>query len=293
MQKFNESFQKLDHDALSLDELWLLFRNELNTATMNFVPHKIFRSKKLPWITQNFIRLMHKRDKLHIKVKKGQIALTQKYKLLKSKIKREMRKAYWKYIDSIISYNPDDGPADARSKNKKFWSFVASRKKDNVVIPPLKSFGTLFPESADKANLLNLQFKSAFSMACPLSLKNLCSSVITKILPTNVSLSDNHSNVTVNSKPDYQYKMPKIIVTVNGISKLLKEINPFKACGPDQIKPKVLKELHMEIAPILQIIFVKSLQLGTVPADWRNANVAPIYKKRVQNRLQKSTAPSH
>ena len=80
------------------------------------------------------------RDKLHIRIKKGNDALTQKYKLLKSQIKREMRKAYWSYIDSIISYNPVDNQTEMRSKNKKFWSFIASRKKGQCSYSSAKIF---------------------------------------------------------------------------------------------------------------------------------------------------------
>ena len=34
-----------------------------------------------------------------------------------------------------------------------------------------------------------------------------------------------------------------------------------------------------EIAPILALIYNESLAQGTVPDDWRQANVAPIFKK--------------
>ena len=41
----------------------------------------------------------------------------------------------------------------------------------------------------------------------------------------------------------------------------------------------MLKECSSEIAPILALIFNESLAQGTVPDDWRQANVAPIFKK--------------
>jgi hypothetical protein len=47
-------------------------------------------------------------------------------------------------------------------------------------------------------------------------------------------------------------------ITEYGVLKLLTSINPNKAAGPDIIKPKLLKELATEIAPILTIIFRKS-----------------------------------
>jgi len=283
MTVFHETFLNLDTDNMSVDDLWSMFKSELSSATIKFVPHKVQGCKKLPWITKSIIRLIRKRDKLHIKIKKkGKQDLAGKYVAVKSSIKREMRKAYWNYIDSIVSYNPEQGPSETRSTNKKFWSFISSRKKDNANIPPLKSFGNTYSASADKANILNSQFKSAFSPPCPLSLKHLCNIALSKLTANNyITLEDksNGSNVELQLKPDYAYPMPNIDVTISGIDKLLSNINPYKACGPDQIQPRVLKELHSEIAPILQIIFNKSLHSGVVPSDWKNANVAPVFKK--------------
>ncbi|KAH3800380.1 hypothetical protein DPMN_154013 [Dreissena polymorpha] len=43
--------------------------------------------------------------------------------------------------------------------------------------------------------------------------------------------------------------MPDIELSINGIEKLLKNLNPHKAAGPDQIRPIVLKMLSKELAP--------------------------------------------
>jgi hypothetical protein len=48
---------------------------------------------------------------------------------------------------------------------------------------------------------------------------------------------------------------------------LLLSLNPSKAPGPDKIKPRVLKELATEIAPILTIIFQISLESGVENTD--------------------------
>ena len=37
--------------------------------------------------------------------------------------------------------------------------------------------------------------------------------------------------------------------------------------------------LHAELAPILQVIFQKSLDSGKLPHIWKEANVSPIFKK--------------
>ena len=74
-------------------------------------------------------------------------------------------------------------------------------------------------------------------------------------------------------------RMPDINVSIEGIEKLLKNLNPHKASGPDQLKPIVLQTLHKELAPTLQLIFQQSLDQGKLPQIWKEANVSPIFNK--------------
>lgn len=41
----------------------------------------------------------------------------------------------------------------------------------------------------------------------------------------------------------------------------------------------ILKDCTSELAPILTLIFIRSLQKGKVPEDWQHAFVTAIFKK--------------
>ena len=72
--------------------------------------------------------------------------------------------------------------------------------------------------------------------------------------------------------------MKNITVNLPGVIKLLKNLNPYKAAGPDTIPTFILKTAAEELAPALTKIFQKSLNSGTVPEDWRKDNIIPIFK---------------
>ena len=51
------------------------------------------------------------------------------------------------------------------------------------------------------------------------------------------------------------------------------------AAGPDGISPKILQQCEDRLAPVLAMIYRKSVNEGQVPMEWRTATVIPIFKK--------------
>jgi len=58
----------------------------------------------------------------------------------------------------------------------------------------------------------------------------------------------------------------------------LYQLNVNRSKGPDEIHPRVLKDLADVMAEPLLITCQRSCESGKVPADWKLANVIPIYK---------------
>ena len=73
--------------------------------------------------------------------------------------------------------------------------------------------------------------------------------------------------------------MYDIVVTKEGVTKLLKGLNPSKALGADELHPRVLKELAMELGPVFAHLFQQSINTGEIPKEWSLANICSLFKK--------------
>src|SRR5260370_31861507 len=73
--------------------------------------------------------------------------------------------------------------------------------------------------------------------------------------------------------------MTPIVITKVGIVNLLNGLDPNKSTGPDGISTKLLQLVPEVISSYLELIFSRCLQTCTMPADWKLANVVPVFKK--------------
>ena len=80
-------------------------------------------------------------------------------------------------------------------------------------------------QTAPKARILNNQFCSAFTQD-----------------------NDDPSADTVPEGPSYP-PLERLEISVAGVAKLLQDLNPSKAGGPDEVSCRLLKELSEESAP--------------------------------------------
>ena len=188
-------------------------------------------------------------------------------KCLGTEVQQRIRQAYWDYVNS--TFEQVDGESNLRQEqsskcNKRFWSFIKHARTDKSGITSVKAGNVVLTNSSSKAALLNEQFKSVFFQHGPMKLKDIAEAAL------NQQIYGQHCHSC----------MAPVDITVEAVRKLLSNLNPYNAVGPDSIHPHVLKELSAVIAPALCNIFRTSLQSGVVPSDRKQAYVTPIYKKR-------------
>jgi hypothetical protein len=123
--------------------------------------------------------------------------------------------------------------------------------------------GYLHSEAKDKAEILNAQFKSVYTQ-------------------------EDHTNIPHKGPSPYS-AMQNITITGNGVYKLLRNIKPHKATGPDNIQARYLKELALELTPAITFLFQTSLEQGKLPNDWLQAHIVPVFKKGDKNTASQNT----
>ena len=87
--------------------------------------------------------------------------LVETYKNRKQAIQKETRKAYWTYMENIICY---DENLDITQKQNKFWNYIKNTRKDNTGVSPVRKDGILIDDTKQKAELLNKQYHSVFTV---------------------------------------------------------------------------------------------------------------------------------
>ena len=83
------------------------------------------------------------------------------YKETKARLQKTERQSYWKFIDNIIEVGDPD--QEQQPKQKRFWAYIKSLRKDSSEIAPLKDNGTFHANPKDKADILNRQYESTWT----------------------------------------------------------------------------------------------------------------------------------
>ena len=242
-----------DMENKNIEEGWTFLKDKIIDQMNKHIPKsKMTNTKKYKpvWMNDKILRKIKKKYhafKRYLITKQGKEY--EKYIRQRNACKKEIKKAKKKHEENIAKGCKEDP--------SKFWKYVNDRCKTNVGISSLRDKdGNLKTSDKERADILNEFFTSVFLKEDMTNIPNMGEGSFSK----GKIMSD-------------------IEITPESVEKKLNALKPNKAQGPDQIPPRVLKELSKELAVPLSILFKKSIEEGKIPEEWKFAEVTAIFKK--------------
>ena len=217
------------------DTAWKMMKAKVEDLIRRFVPERRRRNQNRPvWMTQEIMRAIRKKKRL--------------WKRDKHKVDNEQEKKTRNLIRNGKRRFEKKLANSNGGNNRPFFSYVKQKTKSRPSVGPLKSRGETVSGNKAMANLLNKCFGDAFTREATTNIPE----------PANMEM---------------RRVLEDVSITAWDVRRKIRALRSEAEAGPDGIGPRVLQALQDELAPILVHIFKRTLVEGSVPGDWKLANV--------------------
>ena len=240
----------------SIDTAAETFSETLLKSATNHMPVKevTIRERDAPWMTEEIRKLRKNKNRIHHEAKTSNLCQQwAQFRQIRNMYTAAIRKQKQKFITDIENYVS----CNETTGSKKWWKIVNSfiKKKGfcGTEIPPIVDGNTVIYTNVEKANTFVKFFQ-------------------------NQSIIEGNDD-PLPDVPSAHSSLAEIQLTDVIVKKVLKDLNPSKAVGPDLIHNKILTVSSPVISAALTSLFNRSLLEGRFPCQWKIAHVTPIHKK--------------
>lgn len=261
-KKLNEELQKIDWIELSerksVTEMYEGMKEVIQLAydkAKKKVKAKNERKKEdNPWITNEIIEKMKKRDALFRKWKKWLYSeyYREQYNKLRNEVNHDIKKAKDKYYKGKLQQGKNDG-----RKTWKVINEIVGRKSKTDID---QTIHTNFIKNGKSVESVVNEMATEFSEEIK-RLKHTCDKTLSEETKEEVKMSARIG------KP-----------TMSEVEKLLDSMDGKKGAGIDGIRMKDLKACNPDIVIFLRNFIHLSLETASIPKDLKKAIIRPIFK---------------
>jgi hypothetical protein len=232
-------------DNTSAETAWQFLRGRLDELVGQHVPEREFKERGADWMTKEILQLIRKKRRLWKKAKNGEAVA--EYNDVAKQVSNKIRAAKRQMEKRLAS--------DKTGNKKPFYNYVRKKTSARHGIGPLEApDGSTIQAPEQIAEELNRCFSDVFTR-------------------------EDTSNIPRPKQQRVRTKLTRCFITAQKVKAQIKKLKRTGAAGPDRISTRLLQQCQEELGPVLATIYRKSLQEGRVPAEWKTANVVPIFKK--------------
>ena len=246
-------------ENLSVNEQVELFTTTLFNIFRNFIPHENLKcnSKDPPWINKNIKKALRRKNRLYRKFisdgqkKEDETDLTEATNSV-SELISSAKESYFVKMGYKLN--------DPQTSPKAYWS-ILKRFLNKVKIPEIPPLLI--------GNVFETNFKSK-------------AGIFNEYFSTQCTTLDNGSTL-----PQFNFRTPHrltyIDILPSDLSKIIKDLNPNKSHGHDNLSIRMIQICGESIIPPLILLFESSIQSGNFPDSWKKGNITPVHKKQSKN----------
>ena len=238
----------------NIDQTASTISDTIISAASQTIPNKqvTIRPDDIPWINNTIRKQMNTRNKIHKRAKQQNTeAAWSNFRKSRNKVTYSIRKAKETYEIKLINQ------INTSNISSKTWFKLVkniTNKQTKSIIPTLIVNKTTASTDQEKTEMLNNYF-------CQQS-----------------TLPDEKYQPLPNL-PNANSVLPELTISPQDVKDAITSVDPSKACGPDLVGPRLIREGAPVLAAPLSVYFTNLLHRSVFPSAWKLANVTPIFKK--------------